>query len=124
MSPQLIARIEKRGAFFGILICFCTTTKSRVPTPRQEQTNELFASAVRSESRAQTVSPHPRTASQYSHVSRFVQPGPDGKLDTADDIKTADTLFIEQGKTYHYKLTSLDVLHNFSVPVFRLKQDD
>jgi cytochrome c oxidase subunit 2 len=53
----------------------------------------------------------------------FVHPGPDGKIDTTDDIKTADTLFIEKDKNYHYKLTSRDVLHSFSVPVFRLKQD-
>ena len=53
----------------------------------------------------------------------FVHPGPDGKLDTADDIKTVDTLFLEVDKLYHYKLESRDVLHNFSVPVFRLKQD-
>ena len=53
----------------------------------------------------------------------FVQPGPDGQLDTADDIKTVDDLYVEVGKTYHYKLESRDVLHDFSVPVFRLKQD-
>jgi len=53
----------------------------------------------------------------------FVQPGPDGQLDTEDDIRTVDNLHIEVGKTYHYKLESKDVLHNFSVPVFRLKQD-
>ena len=32
-------------------------------------------------------------------------------------------LHVEVGTLYHYKLESLDVLHNFSVPVFRLKQD-
>ena len=53
----------------------------------------------------------------------FVQPGPDGQLDTADDIKTVDDLHIEVGKTYHYHLEARDVLHDFSVPVFRLKQD-
>lgn len=53
----------------------------------------------------------------------FVQPGPDGKLDTADDIKTVDDLHVEVDKVYHYKLYSRDVLHDFSVPVFRLKQD-
>jgi cytochrome c oxidase subunit 2 len=53
----------------------------------------------------------------------FVQPGADGKLDTPDDIRTIDELHVEVGKTYHYELTSLDVLHDFSVPVFRLKQD-
>ncbi len=53
----------------------------------------------------------------------FKHPGPDGKLHTPDDIDTAHDLFIEVGKTYHYKLTAEDVLHSFSVPVFRLKQD-
>lgn len=53
----------------------------------------------------------------------FDQPGPDGKLDTDDDIRTVDELHIEVGKTYHYLLESRDVLHSFSIPVFRLKQD-
>jgi cytochrome c oxidase subunit 2 len=53
----------------------------------------------------------------------FVHPGPDGAIDTADDIKTVDELHVEVGTLYHYKLQSRDVLHSFSVPVFRLKQD-
>jgi cytochrome c oxidase subunit 2 len=53
----------------------------------------------------------------------FVHPGPDGKLDTADDIPKVNELHVQKGVTYHYKLESLDVLHDFSVPVFRLKQD-
>jgi cytochrome c oxidase subunit 2 len=53
----------------------------------------------------------------------FVHPGPDNKLDTADDIRTVDELHVEVGKTYHFELQSRDVLHSFSVPVFRLKQD-
>ena len=53
----------------------------------------------------------------------FQHPGPDGKLDTDDDIHTVDSMHIEVGKTYHYKLVSRDVLHDFSVPVFRLKHD-
>ena len=44
-------------------------------------------------------------------------------LDTADDIRTVNELRVAKDTLYHYKLTSLDVLHNFSVPVFRLKQD-
>jgi cytochrome c oxidase subunit 2 len=40
----------------------------------------------------------------------FEHPGPDGKLDTEDDILTTDELFIEVDKTYHFHLTSLDVL--------------
>ena len=53
----------------------------------------------------------------------FIHPGPDGKIDTADDIKTVDDLHIEAHKIYHYKLEARDVLHSFSIPVFRLKQD-
>ncbi len=53
----------------------------------------------------------------------FTHPGADGLLDTADDIRTTDKLNVEVGKTYHFKLQSTDVLHSFSVPVFRLKQD-
>ncbi len=53
----------------------------------------------------------------------FVHPGPDGKLDTPDDIKTVDELHIQKDIVYHYHLEARDVLHSFSVPVFRLKQD-
>ena len=53
----------------------------------------------------------------------FVHPGPDGQLDTDDDIKTVDELHIEANKPYIYQLEARDVLHSFSVPVFRLKQD-
>jgi cytochrome c oxidase subunit 2 len=53
----------------------------------------------------------------------FVHPGPDNKLDTPDDIRTVDDLHVEVNKTYHFELTSRDVMHSFSVPVFRLKQD-
>jgi len=53
----------------------------------------------------------------------FTHPGADGKLDTADDIRTTDELHVEVDRTYHFKLESRDVLHSFSVPVFRLKQD-
>jgi cytochrome c oxidase subunit 2 len=53
----------------------------------------------------------------------FIHPGPDGKIDTADDVKTVEELHVEAGRTYHYKLESRDVLHSFSVPAFRLKQD-
>ena len=53
----------------------------------------------------------------------FTHPGPDGKLDTADDIIKNDELHVEVDQLYHYELHSRDVLHDFSVPVFRLKQD-
>jgi len=53
----------------------------------------------------------------------FVQPGPDKQLGTRDDIRTVDDLHIKVDTVYHFKLESRDVLHSFSVPVFRLKQD-
>jgi cytochrome c oxidase subunit 2 len=53
----------------------------------------------------------------------FVHPGPDGRLDTADDITTLDDLHVRAGTTYHFELTARDVLHSFAVPAFRLKQD-
>ncbi|HHK42834.1 MAG TPA: cytochrome c oxidase subunit II [Planctomycetaceae bacterium] len=53
----------------------------------------------------------------------FVHPGPDGTIDTADDVATVGEMHVEVGKVYHFRLSSKDVLHSFSVPVFRLKQD-
>jgi len=53
----------------------------------------------------------------------FVHAGADGRLDTPDDIRTVDDLHLQVGRTYEYKLESRDVLHSFSIPVFRLKQD-
>ena len=53
----------------------------------------------------------------------FQQAGPDGRLDTADDIRTVDELNLQVNRRYQYELHSKDVLHSFSIPVFRLKQD-
>ena len=53
----------------------------------------------------------------------FVHPGPDAELGSADDITTVNELHVQVDTVYHYKLEATDVLHNFSVPVFRLKQD-
>jgi cytochrome c oxidase subunit 2 len=53
----------------------------------------------------------------------FVHPGADGQIDTADDIALVDELHLQVNTKYHYKLESRDVLHSFSIPVFRLKQD-
>jgi cytochrome c oxidase subunit 2 len=53
----------------------------------------------------------------------FQHPGADNELDTADDIFTVDDLHVEVDRTYHFRLESRDVLHSFSVPVFRIKQD-
>jgi cytochrome c oxidase subunit 2 len=53
----------------------------------------------------------------------FQHPGVDNELDTADDIFTVDDLHVAVNTTYHFLLESRDVLHSFSVPVFRIKQD-
>lgn len=53
----------------------------------------------------------------------FVHAGPDGRLDTPDDIRTVDDMYVQQNRVYRFELHSRDVLHSFSVPVFRLKQD-
>lgn len=53
----------------------------------------------------------------------FVHPGPDQQLGTEDDITEVDELHVKSGAVYHFELTSRDVLHSFSVPAFRLKQD-
>lgn len=73
----------------------------------------------------QTLPPADRTvrvmAQQWAWT--FTDPGPDGKIDTPDDIRTTDEMHVEVGKTYHFLLESKDVVHSFFVPVFRLKQD-
>jgi cytochrome c oxidase subunit 2 len=53
----------------------------------------------------------------------FQHPGQDNELDTPDDIFTVDDLHVEVDRVYHFLLESRDVLHSFSVPVFRIKQD-
>lgn len=53
----------------------------------------------------------------------FVHPGPDGQLDTPDDIAKVNELHVQVDRLHHFQLESKDVLHSFSVPVFRLKQD-
>ena len=53
----------------------------------------------------------------------FQHAGADCELDTADDIFTVDELHVENNKVYHFELQATDVLHSFSVPVWRIKQD-
>lgn len=53
----------------------------------------------------------------------FQDPGADGVLDTADDIRTTDDLHVLVDTTYHFEVMSRDVLHSFAVPAFRIKQD-
>jgi cytochrome c oxidase subunit II len=51
-------------------------------------------------------------------------PGPDGQLETADDIKSPiNVLHVPVNQPVVIRLTSVDVLHSFFVPALRLKQD-
>lgn len=60
-------------------------------------------------------------ASQFEW--RFVYPGPDGRLDTADDLERPYELVVPAGRRIVLALTSRDVIHGFFVPAFRIKQD-
>lgn len=53
----------------------------------------------------------------------FEHAGPDGQFNTPDDIRTVEDLHLQQNRVYRFELHSRDVLHSFSVPAFRLKQD-
>lgn len=56
----------------------------------------------------------------------FVYPGPDGKLNTADDVrvdKPDSELHVPVNKNVVVNLMATDVLHSFWVPNIRLKQD-
>jgi len=53
----------------------------------------------------------------------FVYPGPDGKLDTPDDVADYEMLVLPVDKVVHLHLTAKDVLHSFYVKEFRFKQD-
>ncbi len=53
----------------------------------------------------------------------FTYPGLDGEFDTADDLKHATELHVPEGRVVRFTLESVDVLHSFWVPAFRLKQE-
>jgi cytochrome c oxidase subunit II len=52
-----------------------------------------------------------------------VYPGPDGKLNTEDDVKFDNDLHVPVNKVVRVHLTSKDVIHSFFLPSLRLKQD-
>jgi cytochrome c oxidase subunit II len=53
----------------------------------------------------------------------IMYPGPDGKLDTDDDVKMDNDFHVPVNKVVRIQLHSQDVIHSFFVPQFRLKQD-
>ena len=50
-------------------------------------------------------------------------PGPDGAFGTADDVETANELHVPVGAPVILQLAATDVIHSFSLPNFRIKQD-
>jgi cytochrome c oxidase subunit II len=52
-----------------------------------------------------------------------VYPGPDGKLNTEDDVKFDNDLHVPVNKVVRVHLSSRDVIHSFFLPNLRLKQD-
>ena len=61
------------------------------------------------------------TAKQFNWEITY--PGPDGKLDTADDVTVENDFHVPVNKVVRFDLTSKDVIHSFFVPWIRLKQD-
>jgi cytochrome c oxidase subunit 2 len=61
------------------------------------------------------------TAEQFAWNIRY--PGPDGKLNTADDVVTLNQLHIPVDQPAIITLHSKDVIHSFFLPEFRIKQD-
>jgi len=52
-----------------------------------------------------------------------IYPGPDGMLDTIDDIVALNEMHVPLNQPVVVSLTSKDVIHSFFLPQFRVKQD-
>lgn len=61
------------------------------------------------------------TGRQFQWVMRY--PGPDGKLNTRDDLFTVNDLHFVKNRTALIYLKSSDVIHSFFLPQMRIKQD-
>jgi cytochrome c oxidase subunit 2 len=60
-------------------------------------------------------------AQQWSWAFRYA--GPDGAFNTADDALTLNDLRVPVGKPVVLEMGATDVVHSFSLPNFRIKQD-
>lgn len=61
------------------------------------------------------------TGRQFQWVMKY--PGPDGKLNTPDDLFTVNDLHLVKDKTALIHLKAADVIHSFFLPQMRIKQD-
>jgi cytochrome c oxidase subunit 2 len=61
------------------------------------------------------------TAKQFNWEVAF--PGPDGELNTEDDVIMDNDFHVPVGKVVLIQLRSRDVIHSFFIPNLRLKQD-
>lgn len=53
----------------------------------------------------------------------FVHPGPDGRLDTPDDVVKMNEIHVPVNAVVRFALRSSDTLHSLWIPELRLKQD-
>ena len=60
-------------------------------------------------------------AHQWAWDARYT--GPDGKFGTPDDIVTLNDIRVPENKYVYLQIASSDVIHSFSLPNFRVKQD-
>ena len=60
-------------------------------------------------------------AQQWAWDARYA--GPDGHFNTQDDVVTLNDIRIPLGRPILIQLASADVVHNFSLPNFRIKMD-
>jgi cytochrome c oxidase subunit 2 len=61
------------------------------------------------------------TGKQFEWHIRY--PGPDGRLDTDDDLTKRNEMRVIVNRDYVLQLHAEDVIHSFFVPAFRVKQD-
>jgi cytochrome c oxidase subunit 2 len=61
------------------------------------------------------------TAERFAWL--FTYPGPDRRFGTEDDLWEVGTLHVPVGQPVELEMNSMDVIHSFAVPNFRLRQD-
>jgi cytochrome c oxidase subunit 2 len=60
-------------------------------------------------------------AHQWAWAARY--PGADGEFNTADDLLTTNDIRVPVGAPVLLQLASVDVIHSFNLPNFRVKRD-